>query len=85
MIDFGDDIKEMERMLDPEVLVKAKKSALKSTQRKTATRISKLVRQEFNVTARAVADRLKLSLGRNDTEAYLRYVGSRIGLINFSG
>jgi hypothetical protein len=85
MIDFGDDIKEMERMLDPEFLVKAKKSALKATQRKTATRISKLVRQEFNVTARAVADRLKLSLGRNDTEAYLRYVGTRIGLINFSG
>ena len=84
-IEFPDDLQEMKRQLAPEMLQKANKSALKATQRKTATFISKVVRKEFNVTARAIADRLKLSLGRGDTEAYLNYVGTRIGLINFSG
>ena len=66
-------------------MVKAEKSAIKATQRKAATQISRKVREEYNVTARAIADRLKLRLSPDNTEAYLWYIGTRIGLINFSG
>ncbi len=85
MITINGDLAAMKAIMDPQVLKKAEKSALKAVQRKTATRISRKVREEFNVTARAIADRLKLSLKRDDTEAYLWYIGTRIGLINFGG
>lgn len=83
MINYSTDLQALKRLLDPASLKKAEKSAIKATQRKVATRISRKVREEFNVTARAIADRLRLSLQKNDTEAYLWYIGSRIGLINF--
>lgn len=84
MITITHELEALRRQLDPDHLAKAEKSALKAVQRKAATRISKSVRGRFNVTARAIAERLNLRLGKNDTEAYLLYVGARIGLINFS-
>lgn len=84
MITYTADLQALKRMLEPEYLKKAEKSAIKATQRKVATRISRKVREEFNVTARAVAERLRMTLLKEDTEAYLWYIGSRIGLVNFA-
>lgn len=85
MITISHELAQLKKQLDPAHLASAEKSALKSIQRKVATQISRLVRHKYNVTARSIAARLKLSLVRGDTEAHLWYVGTRVGLINFGG
>ena len=84
MIDVQHDIHDLKQFLDPKFLKRAEVATLKSVRGKTATRISKSVRGRYNVTARAIAARLKLGMSSNDTEATLAYRGTRIGLVNFS-
>lgn len=84
MIDVQHDIHDLKQFLEPRFLKRAEVATLKSVRSKTATRVSKSVRGRYNVTARAIAARLKLGMRNDDTEATLSYIGTRIGLINFS-
>lgn len=88
MIEFKqDELQEFLQTLDPELLRKAQRQALNRVRAKTATRISAAARGKYNVSAATVRDalsrRLKFSTTGDRSEAYLVYLGRRIGLINF--
>lgn len=88
MIEIRDDIIEQLKRFDPELLSKAQRSTLTRVRTRTATFISRAVRERYSVTARTVSDalsrRVKIVVRRDETTAVLEYIGQRIGLINFS-
>lgn len=85
MLNIVTDIEQLRSLLNPEFLRKAHQSALKATQSQTATQVSRAVRARYNVTQKAIAARLKMGLADEGRTAYLRWIGSRIGLIEFDG
>lgn len=76
-------IQELEALMAPESLRKAQRSTLRTIQRMTATRVHRKVTSVYNVTQRAIASRLKMSISGDNTQAILRWTGRKIGLINF--
>jgi hypothetical protein len=84
MIEDAGDLQDLKRLLDPAFLRKAEVSALKGVRGKLSTRVSRSVRDTYNVTASLVSRKLNVGLRNNNTEAWLSWVGKRIGLINFS-
>lgn len=83
MIEVNHDLDDLKRLLNPKFLRQAELSALKATRAKVKTRVSKSVRETFNVTAATVSRKIKIGLRNNNTEAWLLWTGRRIGLINF--
>jgi len=83
MIGLDGDLDDLKRLLNPTFLRKAELSALKATRGKVATVVSKRVRERYNVTAATVSSKLKVGLRNDNTEAWLSWIGRRIGLINF--
>lgn len=83
MIELDGDLDDLKRLLNPSFLRKAETSALRGIQGKVKTRVSKRVREMYNVTAGTVSRKLKIGLRNENTEAWLSWVGRRIGLINF--
>jgi len=70
---------------DPKVVSRALTSAVNKTQRKLRTRIRLEVRKRYNVTARSINRRVTLTAAKlQKPDAMLKYLGPRIGLINFS-
>lgn len=84
MIKLDGDLDDLKRLLNPSFLRKAETSALRGIQGKVKTRVSKRVREVYNVTAGAVSRKLRIGLRNDNTEAWLSWVGRRIGLINFA-
>lgn len=74
----------LEALLNPESLRKARITTLRTVQRSTATRVHRATTEKWNVTQRAVADRLRMWLTPDNGQAWLRWSGTRIGMINFS-
>ncbi len=76
-------IDDLRGLLEPAYWLKAERAALKATQAQTANQVSRKAREVYNVTAAAIARRLKMGLSGDGREAYLRWIGTRIGLIEF--
>lgn len=83
-IDDQGHIQYLRKLLDPENLRKAERSAIKATQARTATFIHRQTTQIYNVAQRAIAARLKVGVSNDGSQAWLRWSGTRIGLINFA-
>lgn len=78
-------IEELLKTLDPEVIRKANKAAVRRIQRKMATVISGGVRETYNITARDIASAVKMQLQDGGRTAIITYRGRRRGLINYGG
>ncbi|CAE7161651.1 unnamed protein product [Symbiodinium microadriaticum] len=55
-----------------------------AVRRKVATQASRSARDQYNVTARRIAQDLKFGMRQNNTEASIEWHGNRISLIHFS-
>lgn len=79
-------IAEAKKLFDPSIVNKAQRLSITAIKGKAKTAVSKSVRKKFVVTARRIAQDLKIRMSdKGDLRsAQLDYVGQRIGLINFS-
>lgn len=80
------DIDKLKRAFDPAIVQRAQQSAIRKTTRKLRTELSKRVRMRYNVAANVVAKHTSLDtlFARPDNPmAILKYVGGKIGLVNF--
>lgn len=81
-----DKLDQLRDRFDPRIVEKAVRSSIRKTALKLRTKLSKRVRERYNVPARVIARHAKLEnffQSRSQPFSILRYVGSKIGLINF--
>lgn len=81
------DLDKLKKAFDPKIVEKAQRSTVKKTAAKARTWLSRRARQVYTVTAGVVARHSKLENYFGDPQqpfSVIRYVGSRIGLINFA-
>ena len=88
MIEFKlENFEEIRRTFDPALVDKALTSALRKTANKAKTKVSKKVREEWNVKVEDINRHANDPVIRwfdGDPQAALVYIGSKLGLINFS-
>ena len=79
-------IEEARKLFDPDIVNKAQRLAISSIKGKLKTRISKLARGKYNITAGKIAEALKMNIQDSNglRSAELNYTGKRFSLINFS-
>lgn len=80
-------LEEALKTFDPSLVNKAQRLTVSALKGKVKTQISKTAREKYNVSASKLGQALNMRIDDSQglRSATLEYVGSRIGLINFSG
>lgn len=79
------DIEKLRRVFGKKIVQRALVTSLVKLTNKVRAEINRQVTEEYNVSRAAINRRLKVSIDKKSSnpEAMLRYIGTRIGLINF--